>query len=492
MKIQEFQKIGTMLAKQHKIRIEQGNSWSANIKDRVVYYRKEDVYGLSEDHILGFLLHEVAHIHYTTVAPVPEVDPELSHSALNMLEDISIEHRIGKDYPNAEEVINITRGECLDQLVKMLPHMKTTKYEKALLYAAVRFDGRGYQYPLAQYEKTGHEIGELMDAHRQEILNRAKTEDHLPLVAEIIKILKRDFGEPTDEEKQQMNDEDNDSLDAQETSQQGSTKNALIKQMQGGRGWGHADGLDCRVGFIDEIADQASMIGKKLRSILKRNNAMEFAGRYRTGKLLAKRFVRIAASRDRKPFARRIVKSNQSYAFAIATDVSGSMYSGEKANSPISYGMTSMYMVAEALRIAGVPRNLILFGDEAVALSKVADKKQMPWETINNYDTMQKAGGGTEIHVAIAACAKELDKVRAERKIMIILTDGSSDYSEMQRAHKQATLAGIECLAITIGNGGYMDSIFGKDKNITIRNRDPSQIGTAFVNILKASVKASG
>ena len=64
MKLNEFEKIAKMLAKEHKISIENGDSWAANIKNRKVFYRKEDIYNLSEDHILGLLLHEIGHIHY--------------------------------------------------------------------------------------------------------------------------------------------------------------------------------------------------------------------------------------------------------------------------------------------------------------------------------------------------------------------------------------------------------------------------------------------
>ena len=95
MKYSAFEKIAKMLAKEHKITIHEGQGWAANLKERKVFYRKEDIYNLSEDHILGLILHEVAHIHYTEEVEMPKNNPELTHSCLNMIEDISIPREHG-------------------------------------------------------------------------------------------------------------------------------------------------------------------------------------------------------------------------------------------------------------------------------------------------------------------------------------------------------------------------------------------------------------
>ena len=139
-------------------------------------------------------------------------------------------------------------------------------------------------------------------------------------------------------------------VEANETDQQCMTKRKTINALKSGRGWQEGVELAHRVAMVNEICDMSTIIGKKLKSILKRNNAMEFGGRFRSGKLLAKRFVRIVALKDKNPFARRIVKSNQSYAFAIASNVLGSMFDDyEPKNTLGSYALSSMHMVGEAL-----------------------------------------------------------------------------------------------------------------------------------------------
>ena len=494
MKLNAFEKIAKMLAKEHRISIENGDSWAANIKNRKVFYRKEDIYNLSEDHILGLLLHEIGHIHYTTDTVQPKDNKELSHTVLNMIEDISIENIIGKDYPNAGEILQSTKQEVLDSLLKILPKIKISKHEKSILFAATRFEGRGYSSGLEDYEKLGEEINTILERERTTIMTRKETATLLPMVNEIVNLIIGKLGAPNEQERQQMKENAN-SGDAMERDSQGQIQKKVLGQLKAGKGWKEGPELNQRVSFIDQIADQAAMIGKRLRSVLKRNNAMEFAGRFRTGKLLARRLSRIKILKDRNPFARRIVKSNQSYAFAIASDVSGSMFeSAVSAKTNGSYALSSMYMVGEALRLAGIPRSMTIFGYRVNTVSPMG-KNPITFEQLGNDKDIRKAHqGGTEIGLAMEECIKQLANVKAERKIMIILTDGQSDLYAMKEAHREAIKMGIEPLGITIGHYGAseMEETFGKGKNRIITDTTNKQlIGAAFIDILKESVKKS-
>ncbi len=491
MRLAEFSKVADILAREHKIHVKSGSSWASNIQSREVFYVKNDIYNLSEDHILGLLLHEIAHIHYTSDVKLPTKNKELTHSALNMVEDISIEHIISQDYPNAGEILESTNKELLDTLVGMLPKMKTPIHEKALLYGAIRFYGRGYAFGSEPHELIGEEVAKLMKQNEVLIYSRKSTGDLLPLVEEIVRLLIKQAGQPTPEELTQMQDEMHGH--AHQTDEQGHAKGKVIGKLKGGRGWKEGSLLSPKIQFVDAIADQAAMIGKKLRTVLKRNNAMEFGGRYRTGKLQARRMVRVKALKDRRPFARRIIKSNQSYAFAVACDVSGSMFGCGGDIPPGDYALSSMHMVGEALRAAGVPRAMLVFGREARVAAPMG-KAAIRWDQLNDENLIKRARpGGTEIDKAIKAGAAELGKTRAERKILIVLTDGQSDLPEMQRAHKAATDAGVECLGITIGGhaGCHMDETFRKNNRNLPDTRDSGEIGKAFIEILQSSITTS-
>lgn len=500
MKLNEFEKIARILAEEHKISVKDGDSWAANIKDHIVFYRKNDIYTLPEDHILGLTLHEIGHIHYTTEIATKDYPPdtkELTHTTINMLEDHAIEHIIGQDYTNAEEILETTRQEVLDKMLKILPKTKITDHEKALLFASARFENRGYTTNLSKYEKIGDEIAKIMTAKRNEILERKDTKSLLPIAKEIVDILIKELGKLTDQQKANIQ-ASADAENAKGRTGQSEIKKKIIGKLKAGKGWQEGICQSQSVTFIDAIGDQAQMIGQKIRTILKRNNAMEFGGRFRTGKIITKRLTRMKIMKDRRPYARRIVKSNQSYAFAAASDVSGSMFGRTANSSPASYALSSLYMLGEALRIAGVPKSLIVFAGKAKTVGEM-NKKQISFEELSEERTLQRVdSGGTCIHVAMDLCIEELKKVRAERKIMIILTDGQSSEELMKIKHQEAIKSGIEPLmiAITDDEDDYstkiIKEIFSEKKTKVINGTGNKQlIGKAFIDILEESIRLS-
>ena len=488
MKIIEFQKIADILAKEYKITIQEGNSWAANTKERKLFYVKENVHSLPEEHILGFTLHEIAHIHYSTDIIYPPQNKELTHFTYNALEDISIEEIISKDYPNAGEILKSTKEDVINKLIKILPKTKISLHEKAVMYASILFDGRGYRLGIEKYEIVGEKVAEIMIRERKNILERKKSQDLMPIVKEIVDLLLKELGQPTEQEKNNMNRENNNANGMEEPTKQ---KKKLISVLKnGGTGW---EGPKKIYGqyptLINEITDQTAMIGRKVRNILKRNNAMEFGGKYKSGKLLTRRFVKIRTQKDRKPFCRRIIKSNKSYCFAIATDVSGSMFQIGRLD-PMSYAISSMYMTCEALKMAKIERTAIVFGENFRIINK-NPKDSIVWEDI--LMKIEKTNqNSTDIGSVMHACTEELKKSNAERKIMIILTDGSSRLSDMLAEKEIAKRNNFECLGISIGYCGItqMRQVFEKKELREIFDTtNIAEIGKAFLGILKDTIK---
>ncbi len=493
MKSLEFQKIALLLSRQYKIVLRQGKGWCCNIANRIVYYIDQDIHELPEDHILGLLLHEIAHIHYSSGVDFPIINRELIKNATNMLEDIAIENLISKDYPNAGEILESTTQEVLDELIKILPKLRVSDHEKALLYASTRFQGRGYTTNTAKYEILGQAISEVMIKHKEEIINRQKTSDLVPLARTIVSLMINQLGQPSDEDKRRMEYDAERQTNGDQYEPDGAKQNRrnLIKGINGTKnGTKKFTAPHSDIEFISEIIDQASIIGRRLRTILKRNNAMEFGGRFRSGKILPKRLIRMKVLKDRRAFAKRIVKSNQSYAFALTSDVSGSMF-GNRANTPASNSISSMFMVAEALRTANIPRSLGVFGEEAITISAMG-KTAVPWDQIAEDRSIRMAGQGcTNIELGMNKCIEELNKTKAERKVMIVLTDGAGSDEDVRNSHEIAKKQNIECIGITVGQSsqGTLGRVFGEKNNIMLSN--PKDIGPTFIGILKKTVTVS-
>jgi hypothetical protein len=412
-----------------------------------------------------------------------------------MIEDITVENIISQDYPNAGEILASTETDVLDTLVRILPKLNESIQEKALHYGAVRFRGRGYALNSRDYEIVGAQIAELMTQRQNEIYERRKTADLLPLAKSIVEIILKFAGEPTPEQKVRMAAEARGHMDADRNQQQQRAKGSVIRRL-GGKGFDQGEWPldDPQIKFVDQIADQSLKIGKQLRTILKRNNAMEFGGRYRSGKILAKRLVRMRVLKDKRVFARRVVKSNQSYAFAVASDVSGSMFGGCSDYTEGDYALSSMHMVGEALRMAGVPRSMILFGARPKVVAPMS-RKAIRWNDLAADKSVKKAGqNSTDIAQAMNACIDQLRTVKAERKIMIILTDGSSNEFDMEDARKKAEQNNIECVGITLGYGGQsrLERVFTDKRTVKIEDTgNTGAIGTAFIKVLKEKITAS-
>jgi uncharacterized protein with von Willebrand factor type A (vWA) domain len=169
---------------------------------------------------------------------------------------------------------------------------------------------------------------------------------------------------------------------------------------------------------------------------------------------------------------------------------------GHEAIRQADYALSSMHLVGEALRKANIPRSLIVFATHAIVINDM-NKKAVSWQTLAHPDKLYKANNnGTDIAKAINQCQTQLNTIRAKRKIMIILTDGSSDIDEMTEAHKQATNEGIECIAIAINRDSYeygtIQNVFSKEKTTIIDDtRQTEKIGQAFIDVLETSVKLS-
>jgi hypothetical protein len=488
MKLKEFNKVANVIKREYKIGIEEGERWAANIKNKKIFYVKNDIYSLEEDILLGLLLHETAHIHYTTSTTDPIKHEELHHSCLNMLEDISIEEIMGNYYPNAKEILESTRSEFIGTLVSVLPKSETNEHEKALLFAAIRFENRGFNSNINKYEIVGEKIAKIMEKNKKLILTRKETQSLVPLTDEIVDLLITELGELTDKQKEQY--KQNDHGGGTTEIEKEKTEKQVIKKLKEKQEGETIKTKNTEIEYIDEIIEQAEQIGKKLRTIIKRNNAMEFEGRFRSGKLVAKRLVKIRTQKLKKPFMRKIVKSNKSYAFAIATDVSGSM----SFENNISYALSAALMTGEALRIAGIQRINFIFGKTAVKIKEMG-KNKINWTDLNDLDEIIKADSdGTNINIVLRECAKELHRTRAERKILIILTDGQSNRKEIEKEYEKAKKQGIECLGITLqdnrNTSQILGDVFGREKNKCILTKNAKkEIGEAFIEILKLNIK---
>lgn len=501
MRSSDIERIAALLSREHKIRIIASDDWKSDIKNKTVYYDRVDVFKLNEDHVLGLLLHEIGHIKHTSEIPknLMGANPELRHEIINVLEDIRIEEKISRAYRNSREIMEITRNESHDILVRILHEHKASLHEKALLYAGARFYNRGFSQPMHDYEIVGEIISNLMKQHKNDIFDASTTSALNPLAEEIEKLLISKAGQPTPQQKAEMQ------LKQQKQTQQSwmqgknspgmdAIKQKIIEELAKAGGKDASKLIEhykrANISPVIDIIEESTIVGKQLNSVLKRNNSREYGGRYRNGKLMTRRIYKVRASKDMKPFARAIVKSNKSYAFAIMSDVSGSMFCGPRDSSPASIASSSMLMAAEALRIAKIPRASFVFGNHLVCVGKMSQTAHHTFDEIEQ--KMHSGGGGTETGNCLMAMSKELAKENAERKIAIFFTDGEDSPETVKPALKFCEKNGIEVIGIFYGHGNNpVAEILSKGNAYIVKPGNRSEIPRAFIKSLKRTIKIS-
>lgn len=520
MRSADLRRIADMLSQEHRVSIVPDTSWKSDIKNRVIYYDQAAVYQLPDDHVLGILLHEIGHIRFTTEVPkdIQGNNPELRHEILNVLEDIRIEERISRAYPNAREIMDMTRSEAFDMLIGILPQHNASLHEKSLLYASARFYNRGFAKPTNDYEVIGELIKDVMVKNKNDIFNAIITRDLNPIAEEIQKLLENKAGKMNDSQRQQLAQKHASKMiggytqvpskngkgrgTRQYTRGQGMTdvQKAIQdklreKYLQQGGGSGRSDLIGALNGDlypVVEILEESHLVGKRLDSILKRNNTNEYAGRFRSGKLQARRLFRVRSQKDTRPFGRLIVKSNKSYAFTLLCDVSGSMFDeGMPGQSTASVAGSSMIMVAEALKKAKIKRASYAFAGQAVKYGNM-DLKDHSLSALES--TIRRAGGGTDIANGIKAGIAELEATDAEKKIIVFFTDGEDRIGAIAEMVKLAEKKGIEVMGVFYSHFGSTPRTTQELKKgnwHVVKRGERALVPKIFLDILKRTVKES-
>ena len=110
---------------------------------------------------------------------------------------------------------------------------------------------------------------------------------------------------------------------------------------------------------------------------------------------------------------------------------------------------------------------LIVFGEKAFTQCPLTMDKGL---LLNLVDSMEigMAGDSTAIGLALALGAKRLRKVKAESRVLILMTDGRNNAGEIEPMQAAEAAAATGAVIYTIGMGGFgpapvpVDTIFGK------------------------------
>ena len=184
--------VGQALAKKFKVKVKKGKGWSADVTNGTLTYG-DSIFELTHNQALGILCHEISHLLHTKHPAESEINkqfPELSHQAVNMLEDHRIEHLMGEKFLGAKEAIGMMHEATLKQHAKRLAESGQALHED-FMRADKLLRERGLK-PLespAELQKLRAEdystCGEN-NALRREAVMEVGSHDYVPMATQVL------------------------------------------------------------------------------------------------------------------------------------------------------------------------------------------------------------------------------------------------------------------------------------------------------------------
>lgn len=179
--------------------------------------------------------------------------------------------------------------------------------------------------------------------------------------------------------------------------------------------------------------------------------------------------VRCVASGESNYLVKRTKRTDKKPAVSIVGDLSTSM-NGSKFDMQTE----SMIALAETCSLGNVPLNIIGFSDKCVSLKKWHE----PMPKARGVLGGQKTISGTQIIPAVYEGLKALSSRKEEKKILIVMTDGSIGYDEDGLKnlvdYAEKTNPNIEIYGL--GMGVNLSSVFKKGGRIHSENISQTMI----------------
>lgn len=159
-------KLASLLAGREKVKVVASDKWALNIKEKELYYDEHTMRRYSEDHVLGFLLHEIGHLNYTTQldtdSEIFKKHPTISAEYCNAFEDVRIDSLMSYKYRGSMEIIEAMHEQAtayaLDALRKRIK--KSEELQKNLDLFKADINNKQIPDNVREQAKAAHEFGE--------------------------------------------------------------------------------------------------------------------------------------------------------------------------------------------------------------------------------------------------------------------------------------------------------------------------------------------
>jgi midasin (ATPase involved in ribosome maturation) len=207
--------------------------------------------------------------------------------------------------------------------------------------------------------------------------------------------------------------------------------------------------------YYSQLAPYADEFSGELRNILKENSEMKYVGDFRSGRKLNMRKAMSSSAQfertgqyDDEIWLRRHDPTKRTYDFVFILDESGSMLCDERWDNLLK----GMIMSAEALEQLKVNFAVIGYSDDPVIHKTFDDKYDTRFREQMLAGIQQAPHANNNEHDALHACMQMLEKRPSEnQKIVIFITDGLTEASQVTDGLKRAEELGARMIGVGIG-----------------------------------------
>ncbi len=534
----DFNLIANMISRKIGViaQAKKGGCWSCNVDKKIIWYPDTIKYS---DTDLGYLFHEAAHLRFSdsfiiTSEIFTEICSKLGKvseqiwSLINAFEDVRVEKLLSKEYPGVAEYFTAISKSSFDSMSSNLSSMKIFYPEifnnkkkhlwshyctYIIFYMSGEIDKATailnvFDRPkklIKVIKKTSKYIDKSIECNStvelieylkkyifpqycllcddEKLVNKMKKKELENIINEILKIVLQAAKKQHAKGEVELSKEDRETVPSMTADR---TERSEITQYRKSKPKKDTidkiyDERDITTEEIANTVNQHLSSVRKAVSILKDSAIERFEGNYESGKLQNRKLYKIRV-KNTKIFTRKIAtqSSDKDMCFAILVDESGSM-----RDSQSKAACFSVSLISKALELSGKSHAIIGFNCRMYCHKNFGEKllfKKMT-DIVNN--TKQLAAKYNDDGWAVKETADMLKKQPQSKKILIVLSDGHPEESELHEHYDltiEAKKAEKEVTVYSIGIN--TDAVKRYYKNYKVIS-DVSQLGTELANIFK-------
>jgi hypothetical protein len=426
-----------------------GDKWCADVKERTLTYNRETT---DPDTIRALTLHEIGHLKHTepyhTELEKTSNKSQAIRSVYNSLEDIRIEHLLGREYGGFS---NYLLNANMRQAIMEQDWSKADPLRRVLSGAMARMKFGSSHSATKTIDCSSNEEEKTLAQSVSETINPCEFRTYKELAdridRDIIPLLEKLLPENSEQQEEES---------------------AIKRRSSGPGGRPLLENIPV-VSYLDCLATAQpyiNVLSTKINQVLKETKQTRIVGQHKSGILASKNVYKIANGETRV-FSKRSRPDTPNYNVILLLDNSGSMRDTERLNN----AMTGAAILESVFSKIGMKPELWSYDNDCRRIESITE-----WETPD--------GGNYELN-AFERIIARLKKTGTNNNLLIMLTDGQGDDWPTMRPAIDELENKLDTKIMVIGIGSEASDVVHNYPNRHIYMPKVEELPSAVIRYLK-------